>query len=298
VSAAAAPRPRQASNVLDEAPGVRAMTWVLAIMLFLTVLAAALGLSTRNATASLSRQLAGRLTVQVSLADPARRDAAAARALAVLRADPLVAGVRAVPRAELARLLAPWLGVDGSDPELPIPALIDVDLRDDAPATAAAIATRLAARVPEARVERHEAWMSPVSSFMALVTGLAALLVLLMAAASAAVVVLATRAGLDAHRPTIEVMHMLGSTDVQVARLFQRRIARDAAVGGLVGGLAALLVVAFLGSRAATLGSDLLGGLALGAGGWIALGLLPLAFVALAAAAARVAVTLALRRTL
>ena len=53
-----------------------------------------------------------------------------------------------------------------------------------------------------------------------------------MAAATAAVVVLAARAGLEAHRATIEVMHMLGSTDVQVARLFQRRIARDAAIGG------------------------------------------------------------------
>ena len=36
-------------RVLDEASGVRAMTWVMAIMVFLTVLATALGLATLTA---------------------------------------------------------------------------------------------------------------------------------------------------------------------------------------------------------------------------------------------------------
>ena len=51
---------------------------------------------------------------------------------------------------------------------------------------------------------------------------------------------LAARAGLDTHRDTIEVLHMLGSTDLQVARLFQRRIAFDTLLGGAVGTAAAL----------------------------------------------------------
>jgi len=44
--------------------------------------------------------------------------------------------------------------------------------------------------------------------------------VLLMIGATAATVVLAARASLDTHRSTIEVLHLMGSTDVQVARLF------------------------------------------------------------------------------
>ena len=43
---------------------------------------------------------------------------------------------------------------------------------------------------------------------------------------------LAARSGLDTHRDTIDVLHMLGSTDVQIARLFQRRIAFDTLFGG------------------------------------------------------------------
>jgi cell division transport system permease protein len=140
--------------------------------------------------------------------------------------------------------------------------------------------------------------MAPVTGFMNLLLALAAGIVLLLAAATGTVVVLAARAGLETHRETIEVMHMLGSTDVQVARLFQRRIARDTAIGGAIGGIAALIVTALVGSRLAGLGSALASGAALTLGTWIALALLPLAFVVLATLAARIAVLRALGATL
>jgi cell division transport system permease protein len=279
------------ARVLDEARGVRAMTWVIAIMLFLTLLAAALGLATANAAGALDRRLAGRLTVQVA---PGAGDPDAVAAL--LRTRPEVRGLRRVPADELAALLAPFLGSDAADPELPVPALIDVDLA--AGGDAGAVERAVASLAPAARVDRHADWMAPVASLLSTLTWLAIGLVMLMAAATAGVVVLAARAGLDAHRATIEVMHMLGSTDVQVARLFQRRIARDAAVGGVVGGAAALAVIGFVGMRVAAFGSELLGSATFGAGGWVLLGLLPIGFVVLAAGAARVAVVAALRRTL
>ena len=283
-------------RVLDEAGGVRAMTWVMAIMLFLTVLAAALGFGTLRSATSLERQLSGRLTVQIVEGEPVARDAVAARVLTVLRAT---AGVdRAVPvdRAELVALLRPWLGGEGADPELPIPAMIDVDLsRDDEADRIAATVRRIS---PNARIDRHQGWMSPVTDFMRTMTWLALALVLLMMAATTAVVVLAARAGLETHRATIEVMHMLGSTDVQVARLFQRRIALDAAIGGSAGAAGGALAVLFVGYRLRGLGSELLGGITLGLGSWVVLACLPLFFVVLAMLAARVTVVSALRRQL
>ncbi len=83
---------RGPARVLDEAPGLRAMTAVMAIMMFLTVLAAAMGLGTTTATRLIDRQLAGRLTVQVIEGDPARADAAAARVLAAM----IAVGARAM----------------------------------------------------------------------------------------------------------------------------------------------------------------------------------------------------------
>jgi len=283
-------------RVLDEAGGLRAMTWVMAIMLFLTLLAAALGLGTRQSAQALERQLAGRLTVQVVEGSPVLRDALAARTLAVLRALPDVRRATPVDRNALARLLEPWLGSASADADLPVPAMIDVDLATGADPDRVATAVGRISR--QSRVDRHQRWMSPVSAFLDTLTWLALALVVLMLAATAAVVVLAARAGLETHRATIEVMHMLGSTDVQVARLFQRRIALDAAIGAAAGGAAALAVLAFLGSRLAALGSELLGGITLGASDWVLLILLPVGFVALATAAARMTIVVALRQSL
>ena len=77
---------------------------------------------------------------------------------------------------------------------------------------------------------------------------LALILVLLIALATAAAVVLAARGTLDTHRSTIDVLHGIGATDDQVARLFQRQIALDALLGGLVGAtLAGMMLAVTLG---------------------------------------------------
>jgi len=283
------------ARLLDDARDGRAMVWVIAIMLFLTVLAAAMGLATRNAATALERSLAGRLTVQLTSGAPGVREAAGARLAARLRATPGVTRVTPVSRAALADLLRPWLGADSADPALPLPVMIDVDLADGALERVRAVVAQIA---PGARIDAHATWMASVAGMLSLAMWLGAGLVGLMASATAMVVVLAARGGLEAHRATIEVMHMLGATDVQVARLFQRRIARDALVGGVIGGAAALALVAVIGARGAGLGSELLGGAGLGAGAWVTLVLLPFGFVLVAMAASRVAVTRALRRIL
>ena len=285
-------------RVLDEAGGVRAMTWVMAIMLFLTMLAAALGLGTAGAARALDRQLAGRLTVQIIDGDPVRRDASAARVLATLRTLPEVTRVAAVDRAELTRLLRPWLGSDGADPGLPVPAMIDVDLGGQDDAAVAAVARTVRGVAPTARVDRHETWMSPVSGVMRSLTLLAFGIVLLMAGATAAVVVLAARAGLETHRATIEVMHMLGSTDLQVARLFQRRVAIDAAIGGVAGAGVAIAVILLIMTRLQGLGSELLDGGRLSSTDWATLGAMPIGFIVLAMVAARATIVRAMRTTL
>src|SRR6185503_10089672 len=51
------------------------MPWVIAIMMFLTVLAAAAGLGLGGAAARLDDQIGGRVTIQVVEANPARREA-------------------------------------------------------------------------------------------------------------------------------------------------------------------------------------------------------------------------------
>lgn len=278
-------------RLLDEGRRTRAMTWIMAIMVFLTVLAGALGLGMFAAAGALDRDLAGRLTIQLVEPNAQLRDGQAAAIRTEVSRVAGVTRVSEVDRARLAELLKPWLGDAGLDPDLPMPAMIDVEMRGDRTGAVEAAARRIA---PAARVDRHAQWLSPVRSFMAVMSWLSVALVLLIAGATGAVVLLAARSGLDTHRDTIEVLHMLGSTDIQIARLFQRRIAFDTLLGGLTGAAAALALVWFLQTRIAALGSEMLGGVALARGDWLLLLLAPVGFALVATFAARFSVLRAL----
>ena len=119
-----------------------------------------------------------------------------------------------------------------------------------------------------------------------------------MMAATSAAVVLAARSALNTHRSTIDVLHLLGATDSQVATLFQRRIALDALFGGLAGLLLALVIMLLIGNRMRAIGSELLGSASLGWSGWLLIIMLPVGGALLSTLCARLTVLRALRQML
>ncbi|MGV3480813.1 MAG: cell division protein FtsX [Sphingobium sp.] len=275
------------------------MPWVIAIMMFLTVLAAAAGLGLGAAARALGDDLAGKLTVQIVEADPVVRDRQAAAVASALERLSVVRTVDRLSQAEMAALLEPYLGAGGlAGDELPVPALIDVVLSDGGARAMEDVAAAVRAAAPKARIDRHARWLAPLTGLIDSLRWLAIALVLLMAAATAAAVVLAARAALNTHRFTIDVLHLMGSTDTQIAWLFQRRIALDALFGGLVGLTSAVAVLMLLGARVSEIGSDLLGAVTLGLRAWALILALPLVGAILAMLAARITVLRTLRRML
>ncbi|WP_245647716.1 cell division protein FtsX [Novosphingobium lentum] len=277
------------------------MPWVMAIMIALTVIAAASGLALRNTAHAASADLAGGVTVQILSAAPADRARQVAAALTALRTAPGVAQAAAVPQDQLNALIEPWLGTrPGDDLEaLPIPALIDVRLSAGAGAQQIAQLRRLLAPVaPSARVDAQASWLSPVFGAIGALQVLAATLIALLAAATAAAVLLAVRNALGSNRVTIEIIHMLGGTDSQIARIFQRGVAADAAAGGIVGLGLGIVAIALLRRSFVALESGMVAGGGLGWIDWLLILLVPLGGLALAVLTARLTVLRALRRML
>ena len=274
------------------------MPWVLAIMMFLTVLAAAAGLGLGNAARSLDADIGNRITVQIVEPNPDLRDAQARLAVKALGTLAGVTAVRRVSPEEMKALLEPWLGEGGLEGDLPVPAMIDAELTPEAYGRLDVIRAAVREVAPSARVDDNAQWLAPLARLIAALEWLAGGLVLLMVGATAATVVLAARAALDTHRGTIEVLHLMGATDVQVARLFQRRIALDALFGGAVGLGAAALVLLVIGDRVGALGSELLGSAGLPLLSWLILVALPVGGVLLATLVARMTILRALGRLL
>jgi cell division transport system permease protein len=265
--------------------------YVIAIMMFVMVVIAAAGLSLANAAAMVAKGVENRYSVQI-----ANGAALAPRAEAALKDAPGVAAVRPVPEAEMRDTLERWLGPAGAQADLPLPALIDVDLKPGA--SPKAIAARVEQAVPGARFVAHSAMLGPMLRALRSLTWLAFALVVLIAIATAAAVVLAARGALDTNRATIEVMHGVGATDDQIARLFQRKIALESLTGGLAGaGAAGIILLLIAGGRAVWF-DDLAGGPLLDAGDLLFLAALPLIGAAVATVVARLAVLRALRESL
>ena len=226
------------SGLLQQARLGGPMPWVIAIMVTLTVMAAAAGLALSNLARNASAEISGGVTVQIVEAAPLERNRQAEVALALLSNRDDVAQVRRVPDSELEGLIEPWLGeaAGTGDEAIPIPALIDARLRGAVTeGRLEALRAQLTASVPSAKVDAQAGWLAPVFQAIASLQWLAIGLVLLLAATSAAAVWLAARSALGSNRETIEIVHLLGGTDRQIAQIFQRSIAVDAVVGGIVG---------------------------------------------------------------
>lgn len=282
--------------------------WVIAIMVTITVIAAATGLALRNIANAAALDLAGGVSVQIIEAQPPIRTAQAQAAQKALLAVPGVVSARVVPQEELDQLLVPWLGSGlGSGPGggaseadmVPVPAMIDV--RVDGAADAARIDhLRAALRkvAPGARVDAQSHWLAPVFEAMDSLRWLAVSMIGLLALAMAAAVLLSARSALGTHRQTIEIVHNLGGTDAQIARIFQRSMGMDAALGSLVGLVLGQVAVIVLGARFAGLGAGLLAGGVLGLLDWLVVALVPVMAVVLAMLTARLSVLIALRKML
>ena len=264
--------------------------WVIAIMTFSIMIVAAAGLALADTAGVVAAGAEARYSVQIP--DGGRSLEAAVQAV---RSTPGVTRVEAMPEREMRKTLERWLGPAGASADLPVPALITFEAR--AAKDVRSVEQRVQAVSPGAKVVAHGDTLAPLLRSLRALQWLAFGLVVLLAIACAAAVVLAARGALDTHRFTIDVMHGVGATDVQVTHLFQRKIAIDALIGSLAGAAVAALVLLALAAGAAFAG-DLMGGAALGGRDLAVLLVIPFALTALATWVARAAVLAALRTAL
>jgi cell division transport system permease protein len=264
--------------------------WVIAIMSFSIMLIAASGLALASTATLVARSIESRYALEV----PAGA-ANLAPLVQSVRATPGVSSVQAVPESDMRQTLKRWLGPAAESADLPVPALINFDASPGVDLSA--LQKRAEAIASGARIVAHRESVGPLLHSLRLLQWVAFGLVLLLSIAASAAVVLAARGALDTHRFTIEVMHGIGATDLQVTHLFQRKILIDALVGSLAGAFAAAVVLFLLASGAALAG-ELTGGAALGPVDLAVLALLPLALTVLATWVARTAVLRSLRKAL
>lgn len=293
---------RQRSDLpLEHDPSSRFLPWLIALMVYLAVLALASALTLGDAIGRWNQELTGALTVQIApltgadggAAGPrARRD----KALALLRGTPGLVRVEPLDEERVAALLEPWLGPGNVGAELPLPQIIDVEIAADADIDVAALSARLSTAVPGATVDDHGEWLHDLVTLARSIELAAAAAVLLIGLAAVITVVFVTRTGLAVHHQVIEMLHLIGARDSYVAKQFQFHALALGLRGGLLGlALAAITLVA-IGLVGREVEAVLMPRLSLSAGQWIVIALVPVVAAAIAMMTARVTVLRALAK--
>lgn len=219
-----------------------ALLFVIGVLCFLACLMGLGAIAGGRAAQGWANQLTGEATVIVRARGGETPDAAAARAAEALASVPGVTEARALEKEKAYELIKPWLGDVADLEDLPVPRLVAVGLDDRKPATAATLDKALKAQGLDAVVDDHSVWIKDIKRAAGVVQWTAAAILLLIAGAAGAVVAFATRAGIAARRDVVEVLHLTGAEDAQIANLFELRFARIAAVSGAAGAVAAAVL--------------------------------------------------------
>ncbi len=265
---------------------------VTAIMTFAMIVIAAAGLAMFGAASSVSSGAESRFVVQV----PAGSQTDASSAVAAVAAAPGVRSVKPISERDMRRTLERWLGQAASNPQLPVPSLLLVEIAPGAGPEG--LAHVVESKLPQSTLLPETAELKPLLRSIGALEWLALSLVLLMGVATAAAIVLAARSALDTHRSTVTIMHGIGATDAQVTRLFQRKIAVDAIGGALAGSVAAAIVLLLVSITISATVGDLAAPAPLNAGAVAILAFIPVAAVAVAVIVAHWTVLRALRASL
>ena len=269
---------------------------VLAVMVFLAMLAWLGAIAAHRVVQGWQHGIEGRLTVQLpDLPDKplAPRLTQVERELA---ATPGIRKVTVLDRRQVEALLLPWLGREGLATDLPLPGLIDVEL--DPGLDLQALGTKLASIAPGTTIDDPKQWLDRLIRLARLVEAVGLGILAAISTATVAMVIFATRAGLAAHRGAIEVLHLIGARDGYIANQFQWQTLSLALFGALAGTVLAGAVVGLLAWLAAGLDSALLPSIAMGVTGWGGFAAIPILAVLLATLTARLTVMDHLRSVL
>jgi cell division transport system permease protein len=276
----------------------RSLIAVIAIMTFLAALTLGAVVLIRATATDWQSEVAREVTIQVRPA-PGRDIEADVRAAAdSAAAQPGVAGVRPYSKTETAHLLEPWLGTGLTFDDLPVPRLIVVRLAPDSAPDLTQLAKAVSALVPGATVDDHRGWVDRMRSMARASVAVGLAVTVLVLVATVLSVTFATGGAMAANRPIIEVLHFVGAKDGFIAGQFQQHFLLLGLTGGVIGGVAAMLlflVAGFFGDRfKGTAGEEqvaaLFGSFSIGIVGYASIIALVVTIAAVTAAASRLTV--------
>lgn len=228
------------------AGSLKSLTVTMAVMCYLACLAIGALILINRAVDNWTSGLAREVTVQVRQLQNAGIEAELAKADALLKEFPGVVRTGILDRDAGAKLLEPWLGKQNLD-ELPIPRLIRVVVDEKSPPDYEALSAALKEKVKGASLDTHRRWQAELTRMARALSLLSYAVLLLICVSAIAIVIFATRTVLDANRPVVDVLHLVGAKDSYISHQIDNRFLKTGLWAGLIGVILGLITFLLLG---------------------------------------------------
>ena len=166
------------------------------------------------------------------------------------------------------RLMTPWLGSKIDVEALPIPRLLDVQLKEDAEINYDEMTQGLHKVSANASIDNHRLWLNRLLKFATSLKTLALCVLLMVAGICAFSIYYSARTSLGINLNSIEILHIIGAKDDYIARQYAKSYAKIGFFSGVIGLIFAIPSIVLVSKYGISTGSGLLNGAGLSAFHW------------------------------
>ena len=239
------------SFAMDKKPGPivpkgtiagHALVLVIAIMSFLAALTVAAVSIISDATRDWQADIGRGATIQIRRIEGVNIETELAKAASIAKNADGILEAKVLSANQSNALLEPWLGLDLSFDDLPVPRLIELTIDDPTRVDFAALSQALQGEVKGAILDNHRFWVARLRSMAETAILIGFTILFLVLSATILTVVFATRSAMSGNRETIEVLHFVGASNTFIAAEFQQKFFALGFKGSLAGGAAAIVI--------------------------------------------------------
>jgi len=147
---------------------------------------------------------------------------------------------------EVQNLIEPWLGANALTSDIPLPALISIELTDSNSNHLQTLQTTITKTAPNAHLDTHDSWLSDLLKLTGTFKFAAGLITLIITIITIIAISGAILTRMEFSRKDVELLHLMGANDAYITRQFQRHGFILSLKGTIIGVLTSLLILFLL----------------------------------------------------
>lgn len=260
-----AQRRRQYDLPLNKGAGTGFLVLLIALMTFLGVMALAGNFALGAIAHHWSSGLENKMTIEIPADDGKGKirswediQKLADKVEERLKSQNFIRDIKILSREDIQELLRPWLGDTQDLPDMPLPGLISVNFITITPELMEKMKTDLEKVVPGIVLDTHENWLSDILKLTGALQFATLLVTLMIGFTTITAIAGAVKSRIAIHMKDVELLHLMGASDMYISRQFQRHALILALQGALAGALAGMLILSAISLFAGDTGAALL----------------------------------------